>query len=97
VWLKSAAIDLERRIVDMANVTGVVLRREAGLAEGDGASVTTVALAIRAADGTHKTIIGKTWEYPDLAVAQVGDTVTYSYGDIAGLSAFAIDWARART
>jgi hypothetical protein len=80
----------------MAKITGVVVRKETGLAKEGEVSVTAVALAIRAADGSHKTIIGKTWEYPELAVAQIGDTVTCNYGDIAGLTDFSVDWAYSR-
>jgi len=80
----------------MAKITGVVLRKETGLTSESDVSVTTVALAVRGEDGSHKTIIGKTWEYPELAVAQIGDTVTCSYGDIAGLTDFSIDWTRSK-
>jgi len=95
-YVNWAEIPTMRRIVDMAKVTGVVVRKETGHGKEGEVSVTTVALAIRAADGSHKTIIGRTWDYPELAVAEVGDTVTCSYGDIAGLTDFSIDWAYAR-
>jgi len=53
----------------------------------------TVALAVRAADGSVRTVIGKTWDYPRARGRAGGDAVAYSYGDIAGLTDFSIEWA----
>jgi hypothetical protein len=70
---------------------GKVIRRESSNIGGDADDV-TVAVTIEHADRTVKTIIGRPWLYPELAVVRKGDQVAYKYGDTMGVSQFDINW-----
>ena len=73
--------------------TGEVIRRAESRIFFNSASVTVVHLSVLAEDHTVETIAGVPWHVPELAVAQVGDHVTYKAGDLTwGLSEFRIHW-----